>query len=178
MPLRNALRSSTSDCHADVDKIFGRFDLADPDDYKSFLSAHARIFPAVEKALEDAGIEKLIPDWRERRRSHLLLDDLIKAGGHVPPQLAAPSLSGDAALWGAAYVLEGSKLGGAMLARMVPADMPATYLTPAGPKGGMKAFMDRLDSADADESAAIEAAQTVFTLFRQAAETELKMAVS
>lgn len=178
MSLRNALRAGTSDCHADVDEIFGRFDLAKPEDYRAFLSAHARAVPAVEAALEKAGIERLLPDWLERRRRDLLLGDLKAMDGLVPPSLPEPEFAGDASLWGAVYVLEGSKLGGAMLAKAVPSGLPSAYLSPFGPRGGMKAFMDRLDEAGTDPDEAVAAARAAFALFRKAAEMELEMAVS
>jgi heme oxygenase len=178
MPLRSALRAHTSDCHAAVDDIFGRFDLADPIAYRAFLSAHARIIPAVEVGLEEAGIDSLLQDWPARRRRHLLVADLADLGAHTAPLLPVPAFEGDAALWGAAYVLEGSKLGGAMLAKRVPASLPSRYLAPLGPKSGARSFMDALDSSGIDEARAVEAARTVFALFRNAAELQLELAVS
>lgn len=178
MPFRSALRAHTSDCHAAVDDIFGRFDLADPIAYRAFLSAHARIIPAVEVGLEEAGIGSLLLDWPARRRRHLLVADLADLGAQTPPLLPVPPFEGHAALWGAAYVLEGSKLGGAMLAKRVPASLPSRYLAPLGPKGGARSFMDALDVAVTDEARAIEAARTVFALFRNAAELQLELAVS
>jgi heme oxygenase len=178
MPLRSALRAHTSDCHAAVDDIFGRFDLTDPAAYRAFLSAHARIIPAIEIGLEEAGVEALLPDWSARRRRHLLYADLADLGAHAPDLAPVPAFEDNAALWGAAYVLEGSKLGGAMLARRVPPSLPSRYLTPIGPKGGARSFMDALDGADVDEARAIEAARTIFALFRDAAERQVELAVS
>lgn len=178
MSLRNALRAGTSDCHADVDALFGRFDLQREADYRAFLSAHARAVPAVEIALETSGIERLIPDWAERRRRDLLVDDLAVMSAPLPPSLDAPDMADDAALLGTVYVLEGSKLGGAMLAKMVGDGLPSAYLSPFGPKGGMKTFMDMLDASGADETKAVEAARAVFALFHKAAAMELEMAAS
>ncbi|QFY60944.1 biliverdin-producing heme oxygenase [Rhizobium grahamii] len=179
MSLRSALRAQTSDCHAEVDTIFGRFDLSDPPQYSLFLSAHARIVPVVEMALEHAGIIELLPDWPERRRRELLTADLADLGVKPPPLLEGFIVQQEAELWGAAYVLEGSKLGGAMLAKSVTAGLPARYLTPNGPRGSIKVFMDRLDEAAiADPETAISAARDVFALFRRAAEIELELVVS
>ncbi len=179
MPLRSALRAQTSDCHAEVDTIFGRFDLSDQPQYSSFLSAHARIVPVVEMALERAGIIKLLPDWPERRRRELLMADLADLGVNPPPLLEGLTPNNEAELWGAAYVLEGSKLGGSMLAKSVPTGLPSRYLTPNGPRGSIKIFMDRLDEAGiADPETAISAARDVFALFRRAAEVELELVVS
>ena len=72
MSLRSALRAQTADCHAGVDALFGNFSLSDIRTYKTFLRAHARVVPSVEAALEQAGIEQLLPDWPERRRARHL----------------------------------------------------------------------------------------------------------
>jgi heme oxygenase (biliverdin-IX-beta and delta-forming) len=72
-------------------------------------------------------------------------------------------------------VLEGSKLGGAMLAKAVPDDLPSSYLSPHGPKGSMRAFMERLDTSGIDDmAAAVAAARGVFDLFLKAAQLELE----
>jgi heme oxygenase (biliverdin-IX-beta and delta-forming) len=176
MPLRMTLRADTSDDHNAVDSVFGRFDISDSRQYASFLSAHARVVAAIEIALEQAGIERLVPDWRGRRRREKLADDLAALGVKVPPPLEAPTFSSDDEIWGAAYVLEGSKLGGAMLAKQVPAELPSAYLAWQGPKGAMKIFMEWLDDFKAeDERRASASARSTFALFKTAAELELEL---
>lgn len=177
MSLRSALRAQTADCHAEVDALFGNFSLSDIGDYKAFLRAHARAVPSIESALERTGIIRLLPDWPERRRTSLLLAD-IAALNELPPQpLLQPELRDDASLWGAIYVLEGSKLGGAMLAKAVPDHLPSSYLSPQGPKGSMRVFMERLDASGVDDIAgAVAAARDVFALFLKAAQLELEAA--
>ncbi len=175
MSLRSVLRAQTADCHAEVDKLFGTFDLSDRQQYGTFLRAHARVVPAAENALEEAGIDRLVPDWPERRRTRMLLADIHALGDPLPPPLAPPALHGEAALWGALYVFEGSKLGGALLAKAVPDYLPSTYLTPQGPKSAMRIFMDRLDASNLDDfDAAVVAARDVFGLFLQAGQLELE----
>src|ERR1700761_6908212 len=104
MPLRMTLRADTSDDHRVVDSVFGRFDLRDPKQYGSFLSAHARVVASIEIALEKAGIERLVPDWHDRRRREKLADDLAALGMEAPPSLQSPAFSSDDEIWGAAYV--------------------------------------------------------------------------
>ncbi|MDM9626011.1 biliverdin-producing heme oxygenase [Rhizobium sp. S152] len=179
MPLRNALRTETTDSHATVDDIFSRFDLGNSRDYTAFLRAHARILPAVEAALEQAGIADLLPDWADRRRTDQLAADLADLGIEQPEPLEAPVLKSEAEVWGTMYVIEGSKLGGALLAKSVPANMPSRYLTPTGPKGNMKIFMDRVDAVEIEDSSeAVAAARATFALFRKAAEMELEPSIS
>jgi heme oxygenase len=176
MSLRNALRTGTSDCHAVVDRLFGHFDLSDRGRYAAFLLAHARVIPAAEQALARGGIESLLPDWTDRRRSDMLTADLSALGLASPQPLDVADFSSQDELWGAAYVLEGSKLGGAILAKLVPDTLPSTYIGHQGPKGAMKAFMERLDGAHIiDEDRAIAAARSIFDHFRRAAELELEL---
>lgn len=175
MSLRSALRAQTADCHAAVDTLFGSFNLSRLQDYKAFLRAHARVVPSVEHALERAGIVRLLPDWPERRRAHRLAADIKALDELLPPLLQQPALRCDAALWGAAYVLEGSKLGGALLAKTVPDPLPSSYLSPQGPKGATRLFMDRLDGSTVDDpAAAITAARDVFDLFLKAGQLTLE----
>ncbi|TBZ13370.1 biliverdin-producing heme oxygenase [Rhizobium leguminosarum] len=175
MSLRSALRAQTADCHAAVDALFGSFNLSRAQDYKAFLRAHARVVPSVEHALEEAGIARLLPDWPERRRAHLLAADIRELGDRLPAPLPQPTLHCEAAVWGAAYVLEGSKLGGALLAKAVPDHLPSSYLTPQGQKGAMRLFMDRLDASKVDDpGAAVTAARNVFDLFLKAGQLTLE----
>ncbi|RFB89894.1 biliverdin-producing heme oxygenase [Rhizobium leguminosarum bv. trifolii] len=175
MSLRSVLRAQTADCHAEVDTLFGTFDLSNRQQYQTFLCAHARVVPAVEDALEDAGIIRLLPDWPERRRTQLLLADIAEFGDPLPQPLPPPALHSEAALWGALYVLEGSKLGGALLAKSVPDHLPGSYLRPQGPKGAIRTFMDRLDASGVDDpAAAVFAARDVFGLFLKAGQLELE----
>ena len=175
MSLRSALRAQTADCHAAVDTLFGSFNLSRTPDYKAFLRAHARVVPAIEHALENGGIGRLLPDWPDRRRAHLLAADIRELDDRLPVLLPQPVLRCEAAVWGAAYVLEGSKLGGALLAKAVPDHLPSSYLKPQGPKGAMRLFMDRLDASKVDDpSLAAAAARDVFELFLKAGQVELE----
>ncbi|MBY5334462.1 biliverdin-producing heme oxygenase [Rhizobium leguminosarum] len=175
MSLHSALRAQTADCHAAVDTLFGRFNLSRIQDYQAFLRAHARVVPSVEHALEEAGIARLLPDWPERRRVHRLAADIRELGDRLPAPLPQPALRCEAAVWGAAYVLEGSKLGGALLAKTVPDHLPSSYLSPQGPKSAMRLFMDRLDASKMDDpGVAVAAARDVFDLFLKAGHLTLE----
>lgn len=148
------------------------FDLSSKESYTQFLCVHARVVPALEQALERAGIEGLLPDWSARNRSNLLELDLRDLGSSTPHPLPAPTFGTEAELWGAAYVLEGSKLGGSFLVKQVPDHLPSRYLAHMGPKGAIRQFMDQLDGITVDEDKAVEAASHVFSLFRTAVEKQ------
>jgi len=169
---RAALRSGTTADHERLDALFGRFRLDDPADYRAFLTAHAMALPAIEHALDDVGFAGRLADWPARRRANAIAADLAALGEAMPAPLDAPLLETAAAQWGAAYVVEGSRLGGAMLARGVAEGLPKSYLgTPQAP-GAWRSFLLRLDEELRDPlgiTQATDAARATFAVFEQAA---------
>lgn len=172
LAIRTRLRAATGPAHAQVDQIFARFDLSNPADYREFLAAHAKALLPVETWL-DSHAPAVIADWPSRRRGHFLADDLAVLG-QTPP-VAQPFASSDhpAAVMGVLYVIEGSRLGGRVLARQVAPDLPATYLTPQANGPSWPGLMQRLDEIVTDEISeeiAITAALQTFERFAQAAQ--------
>jgi heme oxygenase len=171
MAARFRLRHATAAAHARLDDLFSRFDLSIASGYVAFLCAQAPAFLAVERALDDAGASALIDGWTLRRRSDALRKDLADLGQTLPPGLPAPVFVTEPQILGAAYVLEGSRLGGAMLARQVSSGLPVAFLTPAAPSAwrDFVALLDeRLNTADRIAEAA-STAIAVFSLFEHAA---------
>ncbi|WP_326524046.1 biliverdin-producing heme oxygenase [Sphingomonas sp.] len=169
MKVRAALRDATGEHHARVDALFSVLRLEDAADYGAFLAAQAAAHLPVEAAIDAADVLPLLPDWPERRRAQALRDDLAALGQGVPTPLAPPQLSDPAALLGAIYVLEGARLGGAILLRSVPAGAPTRFLAPGRP-GAWRKLMETLDErldAPAAVAQAIAAAQSVFSLFER-----------
>ncbi|RVT97876.1 heme oxygenase [Rhodovarius crocodyli] len=170
--LRQALRSGTRDAHARLDSALPALAFHDPRLYAAFLRWHAAIVPPLERALEQAGIARLIPDWAERRRRDALLADLRALGAACPPAAWIPAPTGDSAMVGTAYVLEGSRLGGAALARTVAASLrPAAtaYLEHGAGERLWPRFVEIIDTLPgicAAEAAA--AANRTFALFEAA----------
>lgn len=169
------LRRATAAAHDEVDAIFSRADLTSAAGYRAFLSAQARAHLPVEAALETAGVERVIRDWPERRRAALLradLEDLGEAAGFGP----APTFADAAEVVGAAYVLEGSRLGGALLKRSVTDGLPTRFLDAPARAGAWRTLLLRLDevlTGPADVDRAVIAAQDVFTLFARAGRATL-----
>lgn len=167
MSARAALRAATAAKHAAVDAIFSRFDLTDSRSYVRFLVAHARVLPAIELRL--AGFEELPPF---APRTEALRADLAALGLAMPEPLDFPPPQSRAAALGALYVIEGSRLGGVMLARLVSPDLPRAYLSAGHAAGAWRAFSERLD----DECGGIErlrqaiaGAEAAFDLYARAA---------
>ncbi len=169
---RRALRDETRQAHDRVDAAFGAHDLSTLDGYARFLSAQSRAFVAVERAAEAAGVAGLIEDWPLRRRADLLLEDLAEMGVAAPRTIQAPPMTSEAELLGAVYVLEGSRLGGAVLGRNIPDQAPRRFLggDGAGPRWrALTALLDaRLVAAD-QIADAVRSARSVFDCFDQAA---------
>jgi heme oxygenase len=183
---RATLRAATADDHKRVDALFSAFDLASVQGYGAFLEAQADAHLAVEAALDEAGLDRLIPDWQERRRGHLLLQDLTDLGVLLPCSCGSRSPEGgtaglllpqehnddirNAALLGALYVLEGSRLGGAVLKRCIPAALPTRFLSAPQPPGAWRKLLETLDAFLYEPDlvdAAVGAARQVFKSFER-----------
>jgi heme oxygenase (biliverdin-IX-beta and delta-forming) len=173
-PTHQALRNGTAAAHDRVDTAFAGFDLADRDSYRRFLSAHAELVWPLEASLPG---ERITPDWEDRKRGALLREDLafLRSPGEMPATEPATAVFDhswdDAAIAGALYVLEGSRLGGRFLARGLPTGFPRAYLDSNQPPEKWRALLDRLDTilTPADLPAALAAAHRVFAAFEQSA---------
>ena len=168
---RFKLRDATAQWHQRVDTVFSIANLADRAEYGQFLCAQAAALLPVERALDAGGMEEVIADWRVRRRAHLICEDLAALDLEMPllePDLILTSV---AAMLGATYVLEGSRLGGTLLRRSVPASFPTAFLSNGG--GTTTAWRDLIALLDArlapgnELNAAIAAACDTFALFER-----------
>jgi heme oxygenase len=173
-----ALRRATAAAHDEVDALFSRVDLTSAGGYRAFLAAQARAHLPVEAALDAAGAEQVIADWPARRRAALLRSDLAELG--IAAQYgSAPDIADAASVAGTAYVLEGSRLGGAMLQKSVAAGLPKRFLAASAASGAWRALLLELDEllADpADLDRATEAARATFALFADAGRAMLEPA--
>ncbi|WP_246018309.1 biliverdin-producing heme oxygenase [Pelagibacterium montanilacus] len=172
-----ALRAATTHMHGQLDAL--DIDLSSRSRYCDFLLWQAGLVPALERHLESNGVGMLLTDWSERSRRDALASDLCQL------ELAQPALAASlsnasgldapehnvGALWGIAYVLEGSRLGGKMLARAVPETLSqsaSSFLSHGRYTNLWPRFVAALDAArlsGAEMAAAIAAANAVFKLF-------------
>ena len=164
--VRQALRKATMENHQRVDDLFSGFSLDSPTEYGAFLKAHARaLVPLEQLAMPDSP------------RLPQLMEDLALLGETLPEPLETTAHAGEGFRWGALYALEGSRLGGAMLERRVPAGLPRAYLKSVHGHGSWIAFQQALDEA-ADGGGqdwidnAIQGAQAAFALFAAGAAAE------
>ena len=168
--VRQALREATSDSHSHVDGLFSAYRLDSESDYAAFLTAHARALGALESVARP-----------ESPRLPMIAADLAAMDMTMPAPLSLADPDRDGYRWGLLYALEGSRLGGAMLARRVAPGLPHAYLSAVHGKGGWVAFQQALDRAAADGGEdwlddAVQGAQAAFALFAAATRAELATA--
>ncbi len=161
------LRVETKASHKAVDAAFGRFALDTPNGYRDFLTAQARILPVAERIIDPGS---LLPGWRGRTGA--LEEDLAALGQRMPAEFGFALPKGDGARWGALYVLEGSRLGGAVLVRRVAAGLPTGFLGACYRSGAWRALLDALDAADTGalwQAEAVDGAKRLFCAYLSAA---------
>lgn len=181
-PILDALREATRGQHAALDAAL---DLTDPRltlaRYVAFLRGSASALAPLERSL------RALPDWPvampdadARWKAPALALDLgrLDPGGAPAGEVAVPTVDSLATAFGCAYVMEGSTLGGAVLARSIE---PALGLSPergtaylraygdaVGPRwrsflGRLAGFGDTL--AGPDRGALVDAARGTFDAF-------------
>ncbi len=176
--VRSRLRTATAPLHQQVDLAYSRFRLEQPSGYRAFLQAHAQALGPLEATLQAAGVERLLSDWPQRRRWPALRADLADLGEALPLPRPLPGgvdgqLPSAPWCWGALYVIEGSRLGGRILARRVASgqpDAPLRYLD-AEAAPSWPVFLARLDQQAATLAWApmLAGAQAAFSQFLDAA---------
>ncbi|WP_148233778.1 biliverdin-producing heme oxygenase [Aurantimonas manganoxydans] len=165
------LRTETSSLHLRVDTAFSAFDLSTRSGYGGFLRAHARALPAVEAIAAGISVAATCS------RSDLVVADLQELGIAVPPSAPFDGPKSPVAARGIHYVLEGSRLGGAVLQRRVPVAYPRRLLSARHERGGWRSVLADLDGwgESQDEptiASAIAAATACFALFERSALAE------
>jgi len=142
-PLLRALRAATATHHREVERLLPAFGALSPADYAAHLAALAGVHLPLEQRLfahDWAGLG--LPDAAERPRAPLLEADLRALGidpSAIPRCRALPYLGTLHRALGALYVLEGSRLGGQILARQVAqaaGDVPTRFLVGAAARTG------------------------------------------
>ena len=177
MDCRQHLRQATATMHQQVDRAFSAFQLTEAAGYRGFLCAHARVLLPLEQVLDEAEAAQLLADWPQRRRSAALRADLADLAVMPPPALVIDRPADEGALWGLLYVLEGSRLGGRVLAervRRADPDQPLRYLSHGNTAPLWPRFLERLQRrAAACNTASMQAAAVaLFARFAEAARQE------
>jgi len=177
--VRRMLRAATAQVHARLDRLVSGWPLDTQEGYGRFLLAHARSLPALEahiwSGLADAGFEPAVGG-----RSAALAADLEALGLASPEPLPPPAIEGEAALFGAAYVLEGSRLGSVVLLQHAlrgPWGAQAhRFLSHQGPPRAWALFLQRLEQSAAvsQPEAAGQGAMLAFAHYASGFERSLR----
>ncbi|MGV7193450.1 biliverdin-producing heme oxygenase [Xanthomonas axonopodis] len=173
-----ALRHATQDAHRLVEAVplmqalaQGRVDSAA---YVQILRRHHAFLSGFEAQLGNWLATLVGNGWHYRRRVPALRDDLRALGQQPDLPAALPATADDAARWGMLYVIEGSQLGGRVIARSVRKQQPALagalrYFEMADddPAGWRRfqAALDRRLATPSARDAAIDGAQAMFAHF-------------
>ena len=152
-----------------MDAAFGGYALGERDAYARFLTAHARALPVAEARMARLPFAATLAP-----RTPLLAADLADLGLTMPDALALAE-GDEAACWGCLYVVEGSRLGGAYLARTVPDTLPSRYLAAVHPPGQWRTIRAAIDVAGEGRDAAwharmVDGALACFDLYARAAD--------
>ncbi|WP_407525011.1 biliverdin-producing heme oxygenase [Methylobacterium oryzisoli] len=172
------LRSRTEAAHRRLDAAFDLARLPERGPYGAFLRASAAALIPLEARLDASEAASVLPDWPARRRGAALLADLAGLGEPCAPASPIGGLFDRDTLLGVLYVLEGSRLGGAMIRRAVlDGGDPAVcanlrYLDHGRRQRLWPSFLARLDRAAPDEAGLrrmTEGALAAFAAFERAA---------
>ncbi|WP_422010645.1 biliverdin-producing heme oxygenase [Reyranella sp.] len=173
------LRAATAALHDEVDARFsGPFE-TDKSAYAAFLVALARAVRPLEAALEEGGVERILPDWAERRRSQALERDLEILAVPVPAAIPVGVTRDEARVYGRLYVLEGSRLGGRVLVKRALANADpkvraaTNYLRHGVGADYWRGFLERLErsaAVAASPERTMLGAREAFGLFREQTE--------
>jgi heme oxygenase len=170
--LRELLRGRTRNAHERLDSSIGALDLSQRTSYERFLRGTASALAPIELALEESGVEALLPDWPRRRRRQALQDDLSLLGSAFQPLPPLRPLE-RSELFGALYVLEGSRLGARIIRKRVtqsadPLVRKASAYLSLGDADLWPRFLRLLKTCrNVDGERAAAAATMVFAMFEE-----------
>ena len=176
------LKAATADVHNDVDKsIMAQDPFADTQSYLTFLRLQYHFLKDVSALYEHPELSWYITDLKSRRRLSMLEQDFVDLASTVPPQIPNSQLNADtdfATALGWLYVVEGSKVGAAMLGKQVQAKLNysaihgARFLTGPGAGRGsawreLIQLIDQAELTASQEQALIAGARQAFVRFQQ-----------
>ena len=153
------LRTATREDHASIDRMLLRFDLNRLEDYRIFLTIHLAALSALQaewRPEDDADFSRMLDCLRADLKALGWTTATPPASGHAP--VSAPRGLG------IAYVIRGSRLGGAVLRRDIVGALPTAYLDFA-PTLGWTKFLAELESIADLPNAKQEAARAARDTF-------------
>ena len=134
-----AVKNETTFLHQEVEQLLlPRLNaIQSLEDYAAILQSFHGYYLPVEQAIQQHISPAILPDIEKRRNAMMVVNDLrflgMKADQNFCNEL--PQISNSAQAFGALYVLEGSTLGGKMIAKMLAKNKAVCI-----PTGALKFF--------------------------------------
>lgn len=172
MSLLRLLRERTREAHARAEE---RLDVPrrsrDREGYAALLADLRSVYAPLERALDDAPATRdVVPDWASRHKTRWLDDDLVQLGVAPVPDADVGALTTPEQVAGAAYVMEGATLGGALVLPMLLPDLPHRFFAGYGASRGARwrEFRGHVDDLDLEPQEVVASALRTFAVFEGA----------
>ncbi|GGH78501.1 heme oxygenase [Filimonas zeae] len=181
--LTEVLKSETKTAHTDLE---GRMipsikAIQTQGDYRRLLEMMYGFYQPLEERIGAYITEQTMPGYQERRKASLLVEDIAVLNNNTlstPEKLCAdlPGINNYAQALGAMYVLEGSTLGGKIIAGMVQkrveeVDNALLFFNGYGEKAMdmWMAFKEQVNKTmpDNEQKEVVQAANDTFTSFKR-----------
>ncbi|MEO6136096.1 MAG: biliverdin-producing heme oxygenase [Ginsengibacter sp.] len=177
--LSEELKLKTKQHHQQLEvKIIGAIkSIQHKNDYVQLLQLFAGFFGALEVSIDQIMDLKFLPDYALRRKATALHSDLILLSASLPIKLESqnlPTIENSLQALGALYVMEGSTLGGQVIAKMIlnklPEEKAFSFFKSYGEKTNemwnfFKATIDAIDLTKDEMDIVIESANETFHKF-------------
>ena len=180
--LSDYLKLHTKANHLQVEKLLvaKMRSIANSDDYVELLQIFYGYFGALEDKINRYIGNLQLPDYAERRKSESLFNDIKSLGNTVPQKpevLDLPIIENSLQAFGALYVIEGSTLGGKIIAKLIANQLNLqnnnglSFFTSYGDKtekmwDGFKEILDMQPQNQADTKIILDAANDTFLKFK------------
>lgn len=176
-PILEKLRAATGELHKTLDTSLYPLiqNMKTPEEYAKLLNTFYAYFKPVEDKVYNFISDEQLDDHNERRNTGYILHDLeqLDFKNNIPLATNTPVIDNAAAAFGALYVMEGSTLGGKIIAKTIGGNLNlqngsalnffSGYKDQTGPK--WLKFIEALNSFAAsnnNDDVIIEAAKDTF----------------
>lgn len=178
--LRSKLKLATSQAHTDIESnpVLARLTSSDltREQYTGILLRYFGFFDPLEDRLQETHVKQIVPDFSSRLRANRIASDLLSLGlsdvelREAPRCENLPDVSSLSRAMGVLYVIEGSRLGGMLIAKHLKQldfynEDAASFFTedPQAVSARWKSFIEILETrTDFDESQVVAAAKETF----------------
>lgn len=173
------IKEATKTAHLQLEKVVVQRLKAIHSDagYADLLKHFYSYFSTVEKAIAPYITLAVLPDYKQRRNSAYLKNDIEELGSHTQelPPATAPLISNTAEALGALYVMEGSIMGGRIIVQMLQKSgitKGLSFFSGYGEATGNRwatftAVLNREGAAEEAAQAAIKTANDTFSQFEK-----------